>query len=325
LLVSCNAQDDQAVIPSTIKGVSFVAMREAMTSVQAQEVKGYNANFVAVHPYGFMRDVDNPTVMYNSDRQWQGERVDGTRESIEQFHRQGLRVMLKPQIWIGRGMYTGTIQLKTDADWKMLEDSYEKFILAFAQVAQETNTELYCIGTELESFALARPDYWQQLIRKIKEIYKGKLTYAANWDSYSQVPFWTQMDYIGVDAYFPVSDQITPDIATATAGWKQWKMDLSNLSLEYDKKILFTEYGYVSADYAGREPWKNADESRAKNMQAQQNLLQAQYDAVWNEDWHAGGFLWKHHGEKSMRGFGKRFTTQEKPAEKAVREFYGKS
>lgn len=322
LLISCNAQIEKPEIPEMIKGVSFVAMRGEMTSDIVQPFKDYNANFVAVHPYGFMRDLENPAVIHNSDRQWYGERVDGTRQSIEMFHQEGLQVMLKPQIWIGRGNYTGTMQLANDEKWKILEESYEPFILAFARVAQETNTEIFCIGTELESFVAARPEYWNKLIKKIRNVYKGKLTYAGNWDSYKNEPFWDQLDYIGVDAYFPVSDQKTPDIATVKAGWKKWMVELSSLSRKHNKKILFAEYGYVSADYAGKEPWLNAGEDRESNEQAQQNLLQAQYELIWKQDWFAGGFLWKHHGENGRRGFEKRFTPQGKAAAKTVTNAY---
>ncbi len=331
IFISCNAQTEnsdksvkQPAVSQTIKGVSFVAMRGEMTGEVAEPIKKYNANFVAVHPYGFMRDLENPAVMHNSDRQWYGERVDGTKQSIEMFHEQGFQVMLKPQIWIGRGNYTGTIQLKGDAEWKTLESTYEKFILAFAQVAQETNVEIFCIGTELESFVAARPEYWNKLIVKIKAVYSGKLTYAGNWDSYKNEPFWDQLDYIGVDAYFPVSDQQTPDLTTAKAGWEKWKLELSSLSRKHNKKILFAEYGYVSADFAGKEPWQSADESRASNEEAQKILLQAQYESIWKEEWFAGGFLWKHHGEQGRRGFEKLFTTQDKIAEKAVAEAYEK-
>lgn len=320
ILVSCNAQIEKS--ESKIKGVSFVAMRGEMVSDVVKPFKNYNANFVAVHPYGFMRDLENPAVIHNSDRQWYGERVDGTRQSIEMFHSEGLQVMLKPQIWIGRGNYTGTMELASDEKWKVLEDSYEQFILAFATVAQETKTEIFCIGTELESFVNARPEYWNQLIMKIRKVYDGKLTYAGNWDSYKNEPFWDQLDYIGVDAYFPVSDQKTPDFATIKAGWEKWMLELSTLSQKHNKKILFAEYGYVSADYAGKEPWLNADESRESNEQAQQNLLQAQYDLIWSQDWFAGGFLWKHHAESGRRGFEKRFTPQGKAAEKTVADAY---
>lgn len=319
-IVSCEAQTNQKA--SKIKGISFVATRNVITSKEIQPVKEYNANYAAVIPYGFMRDTNNPEIFYNTERQWWGERMDGAKTTIELFHQANMKVMLKPQIWISRGEYTGTIQLPSKEHWDQLETSYTRYIMDYAKLAQEMNVEMLCIGTELESFVIARPAYWNQLIKKIRRVYKGKLTYAGNWDSYKQVPFWNQMDFIGVDAYFPVSDQKTPDIATATAGWEKWKTELSSLSRKHNKKILFTEYGYVSADYAGKEPWSNADEGRNVNNKAQQILLQAQYDSVWNQEWFAGGFLWKHHAEPNRRGYEKRFTPQGKPAEKTVRSAY---
>jgi biotin synthase-like enzyme len=54
-------------------------------------------------------------------------------------------------------------------------------ILDFAQLAQNENIELFCFGT-LGNAVAKRPEYWSQLIKKIKKIYSGKLTYAANWD-----------------------------------------------------------------------------------------------------------------------------------------------
>ncbi|WP_194850214.1 glycoside hydrolase family 113 [Nonlabens antarcticus] len=324
LLISCNAQVEKPAIPEMIKGISFVATRDSITPEVVNPIKNYNANYVAVHPYAFMRNLENPSIIHNSDRQWWGERIDGTKHTIDIFHENGLKVMLKPQLWIGRGIYTGTMILPDAARWDTLETTYEKFILDYAQVAQETNADLFCIGTELESFVIARPKYWNALILKIREIYKGKLTYAGNWDSYKVVPFWDQMDYIGIDAYFPVSDQKAPDLMTTKNGWKKWKAELSSLSRKHDKKILFAEYGYVSADYAGKEPWATADETRSVNNKAQQILLQAQYESIWKEDWFAGGFLWKHHAESSRRGYAKRFTPQGKPAEKTVTEAYGK-
>jgi hypothetical protein len=55
-----------------------------------------------------------------------------------------------------------------------------------------------------------RPEYWSQLIKKIKKIYSGN--YAANWDDFDKVPFWNELDYIGIDAYFPLSDATTPSV-----------------------------------------------------------------------------------------------------------------
>ena len=45
---------------------------------------------------------------------------------------------------------------------------------------------------------------WVQLINKTRTIYKGQLTYAANYDNYHEVDFWEHLDFIGINAYFPL-------------------------------------------------------------------------------------------------------------------------
>lgn len=311
-----------------INGISFVATRSVIQADKTAPVKeDYHANYAAVIPYGFMRSLDSPKIIYNTPRQWWGEQLKGARATIELFQQQGTNVMLKPQIWIGGGDYTGNISMLGEKQWKELEDSYTTFIMEFAQLAADVNIPLFCIGTELDSFVQEQPEYWSELIVKIREIYKGKITYAGNWDSYKDVKFWSELDYIGVDAYFPVSERRTPDLNDVKASWGKWKMEMSTLSRKHNRKILFTEYGYVSADYAGREPWKNAGEDRPVNFQAQQVLLDGLYQSVWNEDWMAGGFLWKHHAESYRREgwLTKLFTTQDKPAQEIVAAQYLKS
>lgn len=307
-----------------INGISFVATRNPIDSSDIQPLQTrFNANHAAVIPYGFMRSLDSSRIIYNIDRQWWGERVSGTRETIRLMHQSGIKVMLKPQIWIGGGDYTGNINMMDHQQWKKLEDSYTTFILTYARLAAETDVEILCIGTEMDSFVREQPEYWQDLIQQIKSIYQGKLTYAANWDSYDEVAFWEQLDYIGVDAYFPVSDEKTPSLSAISKSWDKWKMEMNTLSRKRKKPILLTEYGYVSADYAGREPWKTADEDREVNDAAQAVLLEGLYKKLWDKEWIAGGFLWKYHAEPSRHGFAKRFTPQDKPAEKVVAKYYG--
>ena len=74
--------------------------------------------------------------------------------------------------------------MTNEADWKILEGSYGKFILDYAQLAQELKLEIFCIGTELENFVSNRPIYWAQLVKDVRAVYKGKLTYAANWNEF---------------------------------------------------------------------------------------------------------------------------------------------
>lgn len=308
----------------TINGVSFVAAPDSLKQNQIQPIKDIHANYAAIMPFGFIRSLDHPEIIFDTNRQWFGETSAGASQYIELLHEEGIEVMMKPQIWIWRGEFTGNLKMNSEEDWMQLENAYSHFILTYAQLAELTKVNIFCIGTELEQFVVARPSYWKRLIAEIKKVYSGKLTYAANWDEYKRVSFWNQLDYIGVDAYFPISDAKTPTLEKAILGWVPWKEELKTVSEKLDKPILFTEYGYRSVDYAGKQPWDSNHELSSINFEAQTHLLNGLYQEIWNEPWFAGGFIWKwfiaHEkvgGEKDNQ-----FTPQNKPAQQNVKRAY---
>ena len=234
--------------------------------------------------------------------------------------------MIKPQIWVWHGEFTGYIEMKTEANWETLEKSYTNFIMEYAHLAQEVKAEIFCIGTELEKFVENRPDYWDNLISEIKKVYKGKLTYAANWDEFKRTPFWGELDFIGVDAYFPVSESKTPTVEECLEGWNTHKPIIKELSDKFEKPILFTEFGYRSVDYTGKEPWKSDRSMTVVNLEGQTNTTKALFETFWKEDWFAGGFIWKwfHDYENSGGEQNSRFTPQNKPVEEVIKVYYSK-
>ncbi|WP_445738180.1 glycoside hydrolase family 113 [Mariniflexile sp.] len=307
-----------------IHGVSFVASRDTINSSHIKPLLNIHANYAALMPFGFIRELNHPEIMFNTDRQWFGETKVGVKQYVESLKQHHIKIMIKPQIWVSRGNFTGGIKMASEADWKVLENSYTNFIVLYAQLAQELHAEIFCIGTELEGFIDNRPEYWKQLIVEIKKVYKGKLTYAANWNEYDRTPFWEQLDYIGIDAYFPVSDEKTPTVEACRNGWLHYKPHIKAFSETYKKPILFTEYGYRSVDFAGKEPWKSERNMNAVNLEAQTNAMQVLFEEFWNEDWFAGGFLWKwFHNHKEAGGANdSRFTPQNKPVEALVKAHY---
>lgn len=309
---------------SKINGVSFVASRNAITQTDVEPVVKIHANYAAIMPFGFIRNLNNPEIKYNTDRQWFGETRAGANQYIGELRKRDIKIMIKPQIWVWHGEFTGYIEMKNETDWKIFEASYTSFILEYADLANEVNAELFCIGTELEKFIDNRPEFWLDLIKKIKTKYKGKLTYAANWDEFKRTTFWSKLDYIGVDAYFPVSDKKTPTVEDCLKGWRTHKKVIQNMSKKYNKPILFTEYGYRSVDYAGKAPWISDRSMNQVNLDAQINTTQALFETFWNEDWFAGGFIWKwfHEHEKVGGKDNPMFTPQNKPAEILLRKHY---
>ena len=320
LQLSCSGQALEK-----INGVSFVASREAVDQAHIDEVVKVNANHAAIMPFGFIRDINSPEIIYDTDRQWFGETKKGAMQYIQMLHKNGVKVMVKPHIWISRGEFTGTLSMNSEEEWLALEAAYEKFILNYAVLAQEVKADIFCIGTELEQFVKNRPAYWKKLIQKIREVYTGKLTYAANWDEYSRTSFWEDLDFIGIDAYFPLSEAQTPALDDLKIGWQKWKIPIAQLSKVKNKPVLFTEFGYRSMDYSAKKPWLVDRHEEKVNLVAQANATKAIFEEFWKEDWFAGGYIWKWFIEhKDVGGSGdNRFTPQNKPAQKVISEFYG--
>lgn len=314
-----------ATLPSKVNGVSFVAAHEAVSREHISPILEVNAGYAAVMPYGFIPESGTPTIIYDADRQLYGETRSGAAQYINLLHENGVSVMLKPQLWIWRGLFTGNLKMSTEGDWIALENQYEEFILAFADLAAQTQVDLFCVGTELESFVQARPEFWRQLIQKIRLRYAGRLTYAANWDEYQRVPFWDALDYIGIDAYFPLSEAQTPTVSDLKAAWIPWKSEIQQLSSQHSKQILFTEYGYRSVDHTARQPWQADRISGQVNLTAQANANTAILEAFWHEPWFAGGFVWKWFINHPLSGGHQdnRFTPQNKPAQHVLRKYYG--
>ena len=115
LQLSCTGQSNEK-----INGVSFVASGDVVTQEHVNPVLKVNANSAAVMPFGFIKDLANPNLRYNSERQWFGETLEGAKQYIEALQKNNIQVMLKPQIWVSRGEFTGNIKLTSEEDWKAL-------------------------------------------------------------------------------------------------------------------------------------------------------------------------------------------------------------
>ncbi len=318
LIQSCVSQSEK------INGISFVASREVVNRNHIQPVINIHANYAAIMPFGFIKNLEHPEIVHNTDRQWFGETRKGAKQYILELQKDNIKIMIKPQIWVWRGEFTGLIEMENESDWNTLEKSYSDFILEYATLAQELKAEIFCIGTELEKFIENRPTYWSALIKKIKSVYNGKLTYAANWDEYKRTPFWSELDYIGIDAYFPVSTSKTPTLVESLAGWESHKAKIKETSENYDRPILFTEFGYRSVDFSGRKPWVSDRSMNQVNLDAQTNTTQALFKTFWKESWFAGGFIWKWFIDHDAAGGEEnhQFTPQNKPVEALIKSHY---
>ncbi len=310
-----------------IRGVTLDA-RRAPPAGWLSEIASLGATHVTVIPFGFQRRTDDPEIGMNLDARWYTEGQTGIRALGRQADSLGLCVVIKPQIWIRDG-WSADIDFAREADWQTWEAAYRDFALAYAQLSAEIGAPLFVIGTELGPAVRARETFWRSLIAEVRAVYHGELTYAANWfDDFEHVPFWDALDYVGVQAYFPLADDTDPPSAEQLrAGWEQHKADLEASHLRTGKPVLFTEIGYRDVGHAAARPWEwpardEAHEALEADEALQARLYAAFFEEVWPEPWLAGAMIWKFY-PPSDRSHAGDFTPQGKAAEAVIRRGFG--
>ncbi len=343
-----------------IKGVIFDGPGEPpITKEMVENILPSNAKWVAVIPEAFTYRNTLKLKSFLRTGQWYGETIEGSFKVVRFAKELGFKVMLKPHMGIiwdlsgwdepknidfkidadrkkysdqrkkyistldnkTKGSWRGDFEVKNPDDWIVWEKQYEKFILDFAHLADSVQIDLFCIGTELDKVAIQRPNFWRSLIKKIKSVYKGQLTYCANWDNYKDIRFWDGLDYIGISAYFPISDKKSPSYKDALTGWKPHATELENFQKKYRKPVLFAELGYKSTEYAGSKPWLDYTDNKV-DYNAQANLYQAAFNTFWQKEWFKGIFIWKWY--YAGNGGPNSFSPQNKPAIDIISSWYEK-
>ncbi|MEO5584465.1 MAG: hypothetical protein ABIQ75_03335 [Flavobacteriales bacterium] len=308
-----------------IEGVCFSAPRNEVGDSSIAQVQSIGANWICLMPYAFARTEDAKVRFHPDGGQYWGEMPAGISAMVRMAKARGMKVMLKPHLWLGHGEFTGTYVPDSAIGWKAYEQSYQEYVLYYAKLGHGIGVDLFCIGTEMQAFVQARPIYWNKLIDKVSDAFQGPLTYAANWDEVANFPLWDRMNYIGVDGYFPICAKDRPTVAELEVGWQQHALELARLSTVKERPVLFTEMGYCcTADCAAR-PWSE-DPEAPRDENAQARAWQAFFNVYADKPWYAGCFVWKWFADlpqdEARRGNG--FSPQGRAAMNVLRkEFKG--
>lgn len=309
------------------KGVCWVAGRMKITANEFRKLEDLHVNWISQTPFGWQREPGSSEIITNTSnkKMWWGESDEGISETARVAHLRKIKTLLKPHLWVSKG-WPGDIQMKSDADWSMWFSNYEKFILHYAELAEKNHLDILCIGTELQK-TISREKEWRNLIKKIRAVYHGPLTYAANFYlEFEKIAFWDDLDYIGIQAYFPLSKSKDPTLSALMQGWETPLEAIEKIQQQFNKPVIFTEIGYRSMHDASIEPWRwpRAEDSSEACDEAQAACYRAFFQAVWNKKWLTGAYFWKWYPEGPHRLGAVDFTPQEKLAEKVMLEYFSK-
>ncbi len=156
--------------------------------------------------------------------------------------------------------------------------------------------------------------HWRGLISDIRKIYSGPITYAAHWNGeFEQVSFWDELDYIGVNFYFPMAeDRERPALNADKISETQARIQA--VSKKFDKPILFTEVGFPALKTAASRPWE--ENSSGFDAALQKQCYEAWFQYFSQEPNVAGMYWWKW----PTHGRGGPFDTSHRPVGKPAVE-----
>ena len=169
------------------------------------ESTGCNAMILPVcawqeHTYSTAMDSDHPDVMGEED----------VRAVCEYARSLNLKIILKAMVNCRDGYWRAYIRffdtdVPTEPGWAAWFEAWTAHVCRVARMAEENRADLFCAGCEMVGTD-HREAEWRQLIREVRRIYHGPVTYNCDKFQEDHVTWWDALDCISSSGYYPLSD-----------------------------------------------------------------------------------------------------------------------
>jgi hypothetical protein len=187
--------------------------------------------------------------------------------------------------------------------------SYGCMVVHYAWVAQQYHAAMFYVGSEMDS-AQQYTSEWESLVSAVRQVYTGKVLYDVNWDAIGDVPFYGVLDAMSISAYFPLSNEEDPSLATLEAAWRSyngypfgtsgphmqgsWTGEIEQAEQTWQLPIYFGEVGYSPSTYAAQWPATESDFGGNYNSdpQLQYRCYEALLDTFRSYTWWGGVNWW---------------------------------
>ncbi|MFV3075275.1 glycoside hydrolase family 113 [Niveispirillum fermenti] len=293
------------------RGVNLVATPEAPLGSDAcgrslRNLRALGANAVALIPFLWQPAPGDPAIV-------PGDAVGPAdlRAGIRQARGLGLRVMVKPHVWVPQ-TWAGAIGFTDPADQAEWLRRYRAILLDLAELAAAEGAEALAIGTELRG--VSADPAWGGIIDAVRDRYGGIVTYVAHWDGeLARLSFRDRLDVAAISLYPPLGDGTDLEAAIAALAG-----DLSRQG-----PLWVGELGLRSAVGAQERPWESAEERDAHP----DGGLQARVLDLWLAALTRHGMddvlVWRWFSDPDAGGpQDTDFTIQGKPAEAVLRRHF---
>ena len=274
------------------RGVGYGSWAFDRTLVECTQI---DAGWIAITPFGRVSDLKGRGIDLTFEAPFAQNRAD-IKRAIVMAHARGLKVMLVPHLWVESGEWRAKIDPGTDDGWRKWAESYRAFVRTWAAVAEETHAEMFSAGVELRSWVTSgRAPSFGAILRELRSVYHGILTYSANWDDVDQTVILGDLDVIGINAFYPLAAKDGAGEADLLAGAEKVRARVHDLAETWGRPVLFTEIGYTTRPDPAIRPWEWPDTMKAVKVDetAQAIAYRALIAPLLDEPSFAGFFVWR--------------------------------
>ena len=238
------------------------------------------------------------------------------KATIEYAQSLGLDVILKPMVNCADGTWRAHINffdvdVVCEPKWSDWFAAYTDFQSHYAKIAEEMNCTMLVIGCELVNTD-RREAEWRQLIKKLREIYHGLLTY--NCDKYQEdhLTWWDAVDVISSSGYYPYDK------------WEEELARIEKVVKKHNKPFFFCEAGAPSVVGGDLLPNDWTIQGQV-SLEAQTRFYEGMLSACAKVDFVLGFGLWDWKAHVYQPEFAKQdkdYAFFNKPAEKLIKAYY---
>lgn len=204
----------------------------------------------------------------------------------------GLKVCLKPVVNSKDTVWRAWIDFPIDEYWEKWFESYTKFLLHYADIAQEYECEMFCTGCEMNSMD-KKADFCRSMIKEVRKHYNGVVMHNVNHDTEFDAVWLDEVDVIGISAYYALTTKDDTSIEKMKEVWKSKEEVFEKVHNLYKKPIVFAEIGVRSEKYCTNYPWDSLERDEypvAEDEQA--DFYESCMQTYWAQPWFKGYFWW---------------------------------
>ncbi len=286
------AGDDVPAVKDRLAGVNFTdwmgpSYGSGGAEASLASLAAHNANAVAIVVRGYQQTAKSVEVFAGAST----PALADVAHAVAQAKALGLRPLLKLHVHMLDGTSAWAIGgFETEELWDQWFASYLAWSMPYLNLAADSGVHTVCIGTEYRDTS-GQTARWRQLIAAVRARFGGALTYAAYWGDEAEVQWWDALDYIGIDAYYPLTDHASPTLGELAAVWETHRSALRALAVQWQRPVLFTEIGYRNQAGTNVAPadWKLKGDIDQTEQAA---CYEAVYRAFWNQPWFKGIWWW---------------------------------